>query len=89
MAAAANPNYKSDVERAAERAIKRPVVLDGKAPPQAVASPALELQNRLSVELEDSRQEVEKLQTRFLQTMKFAAYTLTIWCVGFILYSLL
>jgi len=89
MAAAANQEFKTNVERAAERAISRPVVLQGGAPAKPVSSPARDLQNRLSAELEGHGKDAEAVRARIIQGVQITAYALSVWCVGVILYSLL
>ncbi|MEM7663165.1 MAG: hypothetical protein AAF292_13035 [Pseudomonadota bacterium] len=89
MSVAAEVQFKSDAERAAERAISRPVILKGRGPEEPAQSPARELQERLSREVEGDVEAQDRLQKRFMLGLQFTAYAASLWCVGFVLYSLI
>ncbi|MEO0881877.1 MAG: hypothetical protein AAFY34_04010 [Pseudomonadota bacterium] len=89
MAVVANTQFKTDAERAAERAISRPVILKGAGPESPVDSPARELQNRLAEEVEGNDQSTDALRSRLQLGLQLTAYAASLWCVGFVLYSLL
>lgn len=89
MSTATNAQFKLDAERAAERAISRPVILKGDGPEEPVVSPARQLQERLSEQVEGEVKSAEGLRSRFHVGLQFAAYAASLWCVGFVLYSLI
>ncbi|MEM6900090.1 MAG: hypothetical protein AAF583_10000 [Pseudomonadota bacterium] len=89
MAVAESAQLKTDTERAAERAISRPVILKGRGPESAASSPARELQARLSKEVEGAAESSDVLRSRFVIGLQYIAYAVSLWCVGFVLYSLL